>query len=214
MVIRIFYATLCIFIFYSCGNNNSISCDKMIYKKNYKICYSYKNKGAKYVSYTLFGNLVNKNNLTQRVNFYTEKELNGKYQSKQVDYLNSGYDKGHLASDASFDYDQENLYSVYSMANIIPQDSYTNRYIWFKTEQLERELAVKMQEVDIFIGVLYRNNPKKIGNNVSIPYAYYKKLSTLGYEKCFYFKNKKSGNKNSNLENYEINCNSNSLELG
>lgn len=212
---KINYIILFVFIFYSCGNNESISCDKMIYKKNYKICYSYKNKGAKYVSYTLNGELVNKNNISQRLNFYIEKDLKKEYQSKQTDYLNSGYDKGHLASDASFDYDEENLHSVYSMANIIPQDSYTNRYTWIKTEELERELAVRFQEIDVFIGVIYGKNPKKIGNDISVPYAYYKKLSDgLDYKKCFYFKNRRIKSKESNLENYEVDCNSEILELG
>jgi endonuclease G len=212
---KYYIAVLISFIFYSCGSDEGISCDKMIYKKNYKICYSYKHKGAKYVSYTLDGKLVNKNNISQRPNFYIEEELDEQYQSKQTDYINSGYDKGHLANDASFDYDLENLYSVYSMANIIPQNSYLNRYTWFKTEELERELAVKLEEIDVFIGVIYKKNTKQIGNKIWVPYAYYKKLfDNLDYEKCFYFRNIKIKNRKNNLKNYEVSCNSKLLDLG
>ena len=32
-----------------------------------------------------------------------------------------GYDVGHLANDASFDYNKETLYDTYSTANVIPQ---------------------------------------------------------------------------------------------
>ena len=209
------YYFLVVIVFYSCGNNENTHCDQIIDKESYKICYSYKNKGAKYVSYTLDGNLVNKNNISKRPSFYVEEDLDKEYQSKQTDYLDSGYDKGHLASDASFDYDLDNLYSTYSMANIIPQKAYNNRYIWYKTEQLERELAVKFNEIDVFIGVIYKENSSIIGDGISVPYAYYKKLSdSLNYEECFYFKNELLETDTNELDVYKIDCDSSLLDLG
>jgi len=210
------YFIFSIFIFFSCGEiqYQDVFCDKMIYKQNYHICYSYKNKGAKYVSYALDGNLVNKNNIPKRPSFYAEKEIENKYQSKPQDYYNTPYDRGHLASDASFDYDEQSLKEVYSMANIIPQYFKTNRYSWIKTEKLERKMAVQYGRVDVFIGVFYADNPKTIGNKVSIPYAYYKKISNHeSYEKCFYFKNDIEVMTNNLLEKHIIGCNNPILNL-
>jgi len=86
---------------------NKHNCDKIIDKQVYTICYDYKMKGAKYVAYTLDGSLVNKNNYKKRNSFYTEKNLPKKYRSHTRDYTYSEYDRGHLANDASFDYDKK-----------------------------------------------------------------------------------------------------------
>jgi len=77
-------------------------------------------KGAKYVAYTLYGDKVNSVNIKKRMGFYTEKNIPAKYRSKNKDYTHSGYDRGHLANDASFDYSKKSLRKTYSMANIIP----------------------------------------------------------------------------------------------
>ena len=54
---------------------NKSNCDQIIDKQVFNICYDYKMKGAKYVSYTLKGTLVNKLNIKKRNSFYTEKNL-------------------------------------------------------------------------------------------------------------------------------------------
>ena len=103
---------------------NKKKCDQIIDKKVYTICYDYMEKGALYVSYTLNGELVNKENIKRRYSFYTEKNLPKNYRSQSRDYSHSGYDRGHLASDASFDYNEKTLRKTYSMANVIPQVKY------------------------------------------------------------------------------------------
>ena len=54
---------------------NKKNCNQIIDKQVFTICYDYKMKGAKYVSYTLDGKLVNKLNIKKRPSFYTEKNL-------------------------------------------------------------------------------------------------------------------------------------------
>ena len=83
---------------------NKHNCDQIIDKQVFTICYDYKRKGAKYVAYTLYGDKVNSVNIKKRMGFYTEKNIPAKYRSKNKDYTHSGYDRGHLANDASFDY--------------------------------------------------------------------------------------------------------------
>lgn len=103
---------------------NKKNCNQIIDKSVYSICYDYHLKGAKFVGYTLDGNLVNKINIKKRGKFYTESNLPIQYRSNSNDYKNSGYDRGHLANDADFDYDEKIMRKTYSMANIIPQAFY------------------------------------------------------------------------------------------
>jgi aconitate hydratase 2/2-methylisocitrate dehydratase len=81
--------------------NSSEKCDQVIDKKFYKVCYSHKNKGALFISYSLYGELVDKINIKKRPSFYSEKNIPLKYRSKSSDYVKSGFDRGHLLSDAS-----------------------------------------------------------------------------------------------------------------
>jgi len=75
---------------------NKQNCSQIIDKQVFTICYDYKAKGAKYVSYTLDGTKVNAVNIKKRSKFYSEKNLPNKYRSHNKDYTHSGYDRGHL----------------------------------------------------------------------------------------------------------------------
>lgn len=77
------------------------NCSQIIDKQVFTICYDYKAKGAKYVSYTLDGNKVNAVNVKKRSKFYTEKNLPNQYRSHNKDYTHSGYDRGHLTTHLS-----------------------------------------------------------------------------------------------------------------
>lgn len=193
------------------ASNEFKNCDQIIDKQVYKICYDYNYKGAKFVSYSLDGTLVNKNNIKERAKFYSEKTIPIQYRSKSSDYIKSGYDRGHLANDASFDNDVKVVRKTYTMANIIPQAPKVNRNTWIKTEKLERYLAVQLGNVDVLIGVLYDDNPKRIGKNqIAVPTAFYKKLynTSKGYEKCFYYENDLNIDvKKDKLENHLVDCN-------
>ena len=171
---------------------NKQNCDQIINKQVYTICYSYKYKGAKYVAYTLNGSKVNKLNIKKRPRFYNEKSIPLKYRSKSSDYKYSGYDRGHLASDASFDYDKKVLSKVYTMENIIPQAPQVNRKLWIKAEKLERYIAVKFGSVSVINGVVYSSKSKRIGkNNIAVPIGFWKMIynDSKGYKRILYFKN-------------------------
>lgn len=61
---------------YATNINNYINknnCDQIIDKQVFQICYDYKMKGPKYVSYTLQGDLVNKNNIKKGQDFILKR---------------------------------------------------------------------------------------------------------------------------------------------
>ena len=188
---------------------NTQNCDQIIDKQVYTICYSYKYKGAKYIAYTLDGSKVNKLNIKKRPRFYSQKSIPIKYRSKSSDYKNSGYDRGHIASDASFDYDKKVLSKVYTMANIIPQTPNINRIVWKKAEKYARYLAIQLASINIINGIVYKENSKKIGKNkISVPTAFWKIYYNKkeNFQRCFYFKNSKNITYKK-LKYYVINCN-------
>lgn len=189
---------------------NKQNCSQIIDKQVYTICYDYKAKGAKFVAYTLDGSKVNAVNIKKRERFYTEKNLPKKYRSYSKDYVHSGYDRGHLANDASFDYSKKTVRKTYSMANIIPQAPRVNRKTWIKAEKLERRIAVKLGKVNIINGVLYSEHPERIGkHHIAVPYAFYKMIynDAAGYKKCFYYKNDNNINvKADKLKNHLVDC--------
>jgi len=190
---------------------NKDNCDQIIEKQVFTICYDYNAKGAKYVAYTLDGSLVNAVNVKKRSRFYTEKNLPKKYRSHNKDYTHSGYDRGHLANDASFDYNEKAVRKTYTMANIIPQAPKVNRKTWIKAEKLERQIAVKLGSVNVLNGVVYSSNPKRLGKNqIAIPSGFWKMIYNDGenYKKCFYYENNNLIDvKSDKLKSHQVDCN-------
>jgi len=171
---------------------NKTNCNQIINKQVFTVCYDYKNKGAKYVAYTLHGELVNYLNIKKRKSFYTEKNLKKEYRSYSKDYRKSGFDRGHLASDASFDYDKKVVRKTYTMINVIPQAPKVNRYTWIKAEKLERLIAVKLGTVNVINGVIYEETPPRIGKNkIAVPSSFWKMIynDEKNYKKCFLYQN-------------------------
>lgn len=173
---------------------NKDNCDLVIDKKAFNICYSFKYKGALAVGYSLDGNLVKKQ-IEKRFRFYSEKNVPLRYRSKSSDYTKSGFDRGHLASDASFDHNEDIVRKTYSMANVVPQYPKLNRYVWLKAEKYERSIASKFNNVSVLNLVHYGNKPMLLGKNkISIPVGFYKILwnNEKRFKKCFYFGNTNS----------------------
>ncbi|MBW6487524.1 DNA/RNA non-specific endonuclease [Sulfurimonas sp.] len=193
--------------------NNKV-CDQILENNGYfKTCYDYKVKGAKYVAYTIKGDLVNKNNIKERPRFYLDKNIPNQYRSEYSDYTNNRYkmDRGHMAEDASFDYSQRSLNAIYVMSNIIPQYFTVNRdkKAWAGLERFGRVMATKMGKVNVLNGVIYSNNPKRIGHNqIAIPTAFWKIYynKEQNFQRCFYFENKPIVDSNKNVSDYEIAC--------
>jgi len=191
---------------------NTRNCDQVLDKGFYRICYSYKSKGALYVGYTLSGKNVDAGNIKKRPRFYPDAAIPARHRTKSADYTKNEFhaDRGHLAPDASFDYSIQALQSVYSMANIIPQYKWINRKTWVKAETYERQIARKLGSVTVVNGVVYAPNPKRMRKSgIANPDAYWKMLyDNHGFERCFYYKNDSHTNiKDDKLRNHVVDCN-------
>lgn len=168
-------------------------CDQVLDKGYYRICYDYRDKGARFVAYTLQGSKMNAGNIKKRPRFYADASIPRRYRTSSTDYTRNTFhaDRGHLAPDASFDWSARSLESVYSMANIIPQYSQINRKTWVKAERYERQMAIKLGKVHVINGVVYGAHPKRMGKaGIAYPDAFWKMIyDDKGFERCFYYKN-------------------------
>ncbi|RXJ77040.1 endonuclease [Arcobacter sp. F155] len=211
---------LIFFSIYACSSDlflkqfiNNKQCDQILQNNGYFItCYSYKNKGAKYVAYTLFKDKVNSKNIKERPRFYDDLNIPKKYRSTYSDYTRNTFkaDRGHLYPDAAADWSQKSLKAVYVMSNIIPQHYSLNRSIhaWRGLEKYGRTLAMKMGNVKVLNGVVYSEHSQKIGRNkISVPNAFWKMYynKDQNFERCFYFENKPEI-KGKKIKDYVVKC--------
>jgi len=192
---------------------NGQNCDQILDKRFYKICYDYKAKGAKYVGYVLDGSKVGAEDIKKRPRFYPDIEIPKEYRTTSSDYTKNEFhaDRGHLASDASFDWSQQSLKSVYSMANIIPQYSKINRRTWVKAERYERMIATKLGRVTVINGVEYGDYSKRLRKSgIAYPNAFWKMLyDNTGFERCFYYRNDSHvDTKDDDLREHVVDCKS------
>ena len=189
---------------------NSNSCSQVIDKVFYTICYDYHLKAAKAVGYTLSGDLVSELNIKKRPSFKVEWQIESRYRASTSDYVHSGYDRGHIAPDASFDWSQESLNSTYSLANIMPQARKVNRYTWVKAEKYERFIAVRLGSVQVLNVMSYSQNPVRIGQHgIAVPSGYYKILFNheKNYSRCLYYANDNNIVTSEDiLRNHEVSC--------
>jgi len=205
-IILITLLTNTIFAFNSQEYMNTNYCDQIITNPYFKICYDY----TKTISYTLDGDKVNKVNIKKRPSFHTEKSLDRAYRVSPKSYSKTGYDRGHMANDASFDWSMKSLNSTYTMANIVPQEPRVNRYHWVKVERYARLVARKLGSVNVLNIIQYNKNPKRLEKqNIAIPQGFYKIIynKEKDFERCFYYKNDSSSyEKKEKLKKHLIEC--------
>lgn len=189
---------------------NKQNCNQIINKGIYQVCYNYEYKGATSVSYTVDGTKLTdaEVHIKKRPPFYPENSIPVKYRSFPSDYTKTGYDRGHMANHADFDYSSDLIYQTYSMANIVPQNPTLNRKTWLKAETYERMTARQLGSVNVINLIYYPQNPEKIGKSqVSVPSSFIKVIynSDKGFKKCFEYQNDEPSAFD-NLRQHEVNC--------
>jgi endonuclease G len=150
-----------------------IQCDKILHKKAFDICYSCKWKTPKLIIYKVDGNLIDKYNLSRKsLRFRPDYNLLANCRSYSKNYSRTGFDRGHLAPNAVFDYNRGVQKETFLMSNIAPQKPKLNRKLWAKIEKFVRIQAKKFKNVRVITGVC--GSLGHIKNNVNIPKWWYK----------------------------------------
>ena len=184
-------------------------CDQILID-TFTICYDHERKSPTAVYVEVTGPTVIED-IDKRPPFFTDKRVEKEYRTTSKDYTNTGYDRGHFgASDASHDWDKKHQKATYSMANIVPQTPFANRYKFIALEKHEREMAVKYGRLENVTIAFWNNRPKKIGKSqLQVPSAFAKLYTDgKGYKECFFVWNNDVYDKSNGQDpnKYKQNC--------
>jgi len=190
---------------------NNRSCDRVFDTGSYTACYNFRNRTSSLVGYRLEGSKVGAVNIKKRPWFYEERSLPKNVRAHYKDYgKQRGLDRGHLASDASFDWSQKSLNDTYNMINIVPQYPFVNQKTWKKAEMYSRYVAKKLGYVDVLNVVVTPDSPLRIGyHRVAVPEGFYKVLynDEKGFKRCFYYRNEIAPDvREDKLRNHLVDC--------
>lgn len=151
----------------------SYNSDQVLCRDGYAVGYNYQTKNADWVAYHISADSVNAT--YKRSNkFKQDKELPAETRATLADYKGSGYDRGHLAPSATMDFSRASMTQSFLMSNMSPQLPGFNRVGWRILEEHVRDLANEYNELYVVTGPIYHGNENTIGNDVTIPSAFYK----------------------------------------
>jgi endonuclease G len=135
--------------------------------------YSEEHEQAKWIAYELTKEETN--SLFERTDKFLVDPFVTTGTAENSDYVNSGYDKGHLAPAADMGWSAITMKESFYLSNMSPQLPGFNRGVWKRLEEMMRSWAIDNSAIYIVTGpVLTSGLPTIGGNRVSIPNYYYK----------------------------------------
>ena len=155
--------------------------DQVLNYEAFSTGYSYVHKGGLWSMYLLYANQVAVT-LEREDSFKVDERVPEAYQSQLSDYSGSGYDRGHLAPNASLDHTESSQADTFYLTNIVPQTQSFNRYQWSEVEQWVRDCSLEKPNsapLLVITGSAYGSNPDSIGEGVAIPEQNYKVIVHL-----------------------------------
>ena len=146
---------------------------KLVEHTAFSLGYSETHEQSAWVAYVL-SNRHAENLYDRRNNFRADPAISSSSASPG-DYSHSGFDRGHLAPAADFDYSNKTLSESFYMSNMSPQLPAFNRGGWKELEEQLREWAIREDSLWVVTGPVLSSGLKKIGTNgISVPEYFYK----------------------------------------
>jgi len=148
--------------------------EQVVIHKGFTLMYSEKHEQARWVAYELNSNL-NYGSVSRTNQFTKDKNVKTETASGD-DYINSGYDRGHLVPAADMSYSYSTMLESFYYSNISPQLPKFNRGIWKDLEYQVRNWGSK-NKLYVVTGPVLSDNLRTIGpNKVSVPNYFFKAL--------------------------------------
>lgn len=91
-------------------------------------------------------------------------------------FAGSGYDRGHMAPSADFEWDQTANDATFVMSNMAPQQPHLNRRAWKYLETRIRKWACTEGELKIVTGPILQDGLSKLPSGVSVPTQFFKAI--------------------------------------
>lgn len=148
----------------------------ILYRKGYVLDYDSTKKVALWVSYHLTDKYLVQN-VERTDDFRPDPDLPKGQRSELIDYVKSGYERGHLAPAEDMRRDMQTESETFLLSNMTPQvGAGFNKGIWKSLEIKVRNWARQRKNIYVITGPIYDTpNYKTIGSNkVAVPTAFYK----------------------------------------
>lgn len=138
--------------------------------------YDPKIEESRYSIEVLTSDSVAKSKGNQRINsFHPDQKLAKGSRAELVDYLNTGYDKGHLTPFGDM-VSKDAEYESFDLVNMVPQDKVNNEQLWKRMEMAVRDMASKEGVIYVVTGPVFSDKPVLLKNKLAIPQYMYKAL--------------------------------------
>lgn len=153
--------------------------DQHISHSYYQAGYSYKHKQSEYVFYVSKVEYL-KHNFKRKGIRFKKDPLLANFFALDKDYINSGYDRGHLLPAEDMRFNEEALKETFYLTNVSPQNPSFNRGIWLELENLVRKWVKEYGELIVIAGPVLENEKGDINSSIgvnkdiTVPWAFYK----------------------------------------
>ncbi|WP_434034718.1 DNA/RNA non-specific endonuclease [Cupriavidus sp. a3] len=159
---------------------------KLLCYRAYAVLYSSQTRTALWSAERLTRDAVDAaRKLPRDSDFYEEEQLPEADRARLTDYRRgSGIDRGHLAPSGDFP-DKASQAESFSLANVIPQDSVSNRRTWSHIETSTRRLARQHGTIQVVTGPAFVGVPRMLGR-VRVPDFIWKAIYVPGVGAAVY----------------------------
>ncbi len=149
------------------------SAGQIVSHVGYTLSYNEEHEQANWVAYELTANELRGE--LRRTNDFRPDTLVNTGSAALIDYMGSGFDRGHLAPAADMKWSQQAMSESFYMSNMSPQVPGFNRGIWKSLESRVRDWAVENGTVFVVTGGILSSGLPTIGpDSVSVPEYFYK----------------------------------------
>ncbi|MWL91415.1 DNA/RNA non-specific endonuclease [Cupriavidus sp. SW-Y-13] len=172
-----------------CGNilesgqpavSRSVGNTKLLCYRAYAVLYSPQTRTALWSAERLTGAAADAaRTLPRDSDFYEEDRLPAGERAQLRDFVRSGYDRGHLAPSGDFG-DNASQAESFSLANVVPQNSTSNRRTWSHIETSTRKLARQYGAIHVVTGPAFTNAARMLNGRVRIPDYLWKAIYVPG----------------------------------
>jgi endonuclease G len=112
---------------------------------------------------------------TRATSFRTDPQLpTGVPQARDSDYVNSGFDRGHLCPSADRTATDADNDATFFLTNVVPQTHTSNAGPWLDLEDEARAIARTGKKLVIIAGPIFGATQQSIGTGVQVPVSMFK----------------------------------------
>ena len=147
--------------------------DYLLCGDQFAIGFSCAQKSAMWVFYRVDPELHDAVDVSRQNNFRADLRVPLECQNDLGNFP-KGFDRGHLASSATFDNTIDVNSETFMATNLVPQRLELNRGLWRRLEQAERDLSDKFGLLNVITGPLFLEKEKLVENGILLPNSFYK----------------------------------------